>query len=158
MGSCDAAVCYDINLPFIWCKSPTLQLVKATPITEPPACFMVGVLRGVGLQLFYQLLTTHRLSYLTPKFRILIHQSKGLYPTALLFSFCALWPNGAFWYWFDSTVVSWQQFCHIKLLFCWPALQSLLIIVNIDTFFSTLVQLFSDVWSSQPSVMQPCDW
>ena len=57
-------------------------------ITEPPPCFMVSVIQTV--KFFHQLFATHRTPYLTPKFQTLIHQSKGLYSTTLLFSLLTL--------------------------------------------------------------------
>ena len=64
-------------------------------------------------------------------FRTLIRQSKGLYSTDLLFSFCALRTSGVFWQCLaSSTVVFWQQFCHLAQL------HSLFLTVDVDKFFS----------------------
>ena len=66
---------------------------------------------------FHQSFAAHRPCYLIQRFRTLIHQSKRLYTTALLFSLCAPWPIGVFWHCFASlAVISRLQFCHISLL------------------------------------------
>ena len=106
-----------------------------------------------GLQLFHLLFTSPRLSYLTERFRTLIRQSKGLYSNALLPSLCASWPIGTFWYCFaSSTAVSWQQFYPIGQLYRVFSSQWML-----THFFTTFIQLCSNVWCRQPSVMQAGD-
>ena len=55
-----------------------------------------------GLQLFHELFTAHRPSYLIQRFWTLICQFKGLYSTALSSSLCMGWPTGAFWHCFAS--------------------------------------------------------
>ena len=57
------------NLPFNWCKPPTLQLATPSPytITEPPLCFIVGVIQAfVALSLIlrstYTLLLDRKIS------------------------------------------------------------------------------------------------
>ena len=113
-------------------------------------CFTVAVIRvgGVGEQLFHLFFAAHWASFLTPKFQTLICQSKGPYSTVLLSSLCAPWPTGAFWHCF---AISWHQFCYIgqphRVFSQWM----------LTHFFTTLVQLYSDVWSSQPSVTQAAD-
>ena len=95
------------------------------------------------------LIDAHRLSNLTERFLILIRQSKRLHSTALLSSFYAPWPTGAFSHFFpSSTIVSWLQFYHVGQLHT----------VDVDTFFTILVQLFSDASNSQPSITQAGDW
>ena len=73
--------------------------------------------------------------------------------TALFSNLWVLLPTGPFWHCFASlTVVSWQQFCYTGQ-FHWVF--SLLWMLT--HFFTTLVQLHSEVSNSQPSVMQACD-
>ena len=70
-----------------------------------------------GLQLLNQLSAKYRPSYLTQRVWPLVHQSKELYSTPILSSLWATWPTGAIWHCFSSsTVISWQQFCHIGQL------------------------------------------
>ena len=101
------------NLFFTVCKSLILQLAKAPhTITEPPPCF-TWLAWYRRLRLFHQLFAAQRPSYLTQRFRTLIHHSKRLNSIALLSSlYC-----GAFWHCFaTSTMVSSLQFCHIGQL------------------------------------------
>ena len=104
------------------------SLHPTTRITEPPSRLTVSVIRG--LQLFHQLFTAHRPSYLCQRFRTLIHQSEGLFYCSLVQSLCAL----AHW-----SVL--PLFCFIKsgfltaILSYGSASQSHPFTVNVDTFF-----------------------
>ena len=103
-----------------------------------------------GLQLFHQLFTTHRPPPIWSKdFELWFVSSKDFIP---LF-YCAPWPTWAFWHCFvSSTVMSWQQLCHIGQLH--KVFTSQWILTH---FFTTLDLLCNDVWSSQPPVTQAGD-
>ena len=153
MGSCDAAVCcYSQSDSICYSRGANLwflQLAKPSHTVTEPSLFM----HSIWLHLFHQLFTAHRPTYLTQRFQTLFRQFKRLYFTTLLSILYVPWPTGAFCHCFaSSTVVSWQQFCYIGQL------HSILLTMDVDIFFfTTLVQLWSDVWSSQLSVTQTGD-
>ena len=129
MGSRDAAVCYDswsdsiyssLDANLYWRKLST------------PKRSLLHALRLVwyrGLQHFHQHFATHRSSYLTQRFRTLIHQSKGLFHCSVVQSLCALA------YWSLLTL-----FCFLNSGFLLailpykPASQSLLLTMDIVSF------------------------
>ena len=86
--------------------------------------------------------------FIRPKyFELWLARPKDFIP---LLYFWMPWPTGTFWHWFVSTtVISWLQFWHIGKLHRVFFLQMML-----SLFFMTLVQLWSDVYSSQPSITQ----
>ena len=87
------------------------------------------------------------------RFWTLILHMKELYPMILLSSFCIPWPTGAFWHCFaSSTVVYLQHFCSIGQLYKVSSLQW-----KLTHLFTALFQLWCDIWSSKPSVMQADD-
>ena len=105
-------------------------------------CFTVCVIQGVPA--------------LSPTFHCtyLFICPKDFIPLLYCALFVCHWPTGAFWHYFtSSTVVSWQQFCHVGQLH--RVFSSQWIRTH---FFMTLVQLCCDVWSSQPSFTQAGDW
>lgn len=114
--------------------------LNALFVTEPPPCFTFGMIQGVAA--LSQHFAVDRPSYLSQRFR----QSKGLYFTTLLSSFCAPWPTGAFEFFYSGFLIANLPYK--------PASQSLFLTVDVDLFFSILVQLRNDVWSSQPSIKQ----
>ena len=152
----DVAVCCNSRSDSI-CPSPganpRLCNWQASPysITETPQCFTIEVIRAV-----VALSPTYRRSknlLFDPKIsnfdlcveRTLFHSSivQFLFAMAywsLLTLFCFL-KSG-----FSTVILPYRT-----------ASQSLLLIVDIDTFFTTLVQLCSEVWGSQPSVTQVDD-
>ena len=102
----------------------------------------------------YVYISIYRPSFLSQRFRTLIHPSKGLYSITLLSSLCVPWVTGAFWHCFtSSTVVSWYHFCYITQLHRVSFSQWIL-----THFFMTFIQLCIDVWSSQPPVTQAGQW
>ena len=97
---------------------------KPFTLTENPPCFTVGVIQR--FQPFHQFFAAHRPSYLTERFRTLIHQFKGLYSTALLSSLYAPWPIGAFRF---------INSCSLTAILSYRAASQSLITVDVDTFF-----------------------
>ena len=156
MGSCDVAVCRYSRSDSI-CLSPGVYLwfrnkQKTTSHHDRASSMLYSFYYARGNCSFTNSLP-YRPSYITERFRTLIRQSKKLYSTALLSSLCAPWPTEASWYCLvSSTVVSWQQF------YLTGELQRGFSSQWMRTYFFTiLVKLCSDVWSSQPSVKQAGD-
>ena len=143
MGSCDAAASSDrwSDLICPWSgANPDFAISKSPQHHNRAFSMLYSWFDTWGCSSF----TTYRPSYLTQRFWTLIHQSKGLYSTSLLFSLWAYWFTGAIWHCFvSSKVVSQQQFCHRGQLHKNLLLQWILA----DFFFMTLVQLCSDIWS-----------
>ena len=128
-----------IQFAFHLMQIPNLAIGKSPlPITQPPPSFMIGVIQGVAA-----LSTIHTQTFLVDqKILTLNSQPKGLCSTAL----CVPWLIEDFWHCFaTSTTVSSLQFCHIGQLHRDFSSHWMLTL-----YFTTLVQLCSDVWCSQP--------
>ena len=96
-------------------------------ITELPPCFMVGVISNLDSSV-----------------------QKTFYHFSIVQS---LWNFLTLFCFFNSVFFTLQQFCHIDQFH--RVFSSLWMLT--DFFFMTLVQLCSDIWSSQPSVSQAGD-
>ena len=123
------------NLPFIWCKSRLCDWQKAFIITELLPCLRLMCYRG--FQHIHQHFTAHRPYYLTERSPTWIHQSKGLYSTALLCkSFAALAHMSllSLFCFFSSCLLT--AIMQYKL-----TSQSLLFTGNAETFFSCAISV-----------------
>ena len=119
-------VWYDLPSPGV---NSQLCNWQKPPHHNRASSMLYGLVWYRGLQLFHQIFTAHKASYLTQIFWTLIHLSKGLFSTAWLSSVYVPWPTGAFWHCFaPSTVLSWQEIYHIGQLHS-------LLTVDVDTFF-----------------------
>ena len=123
-------------------------------IIEPPPCFTIGeILVVIALSPTFRHTLTPLFNQKISNFDSSIQRS--LFHCSLVQSLCAL----AHW----SLLT---KFCFLNsgilppILPYKPASLCLFPIVDVDTFFATLVQLCCDVWSSQPSVTQVAeeDW
>ena len=120
------------NLPFTWCKSPTLQLAPPT-ITEPLLCFTVGVIQG-GCSSFINSLLHIDPSIWPKDFKLWFISPK------ILFHSTSVQALHALTHWSFLTL-----FCFLNsgfltaILLYRPASLSLLLVVGVDIFFTTLV-------------------
>ena len=161
--------CFSLLLVYLWqsslvcfgslscnCRKLAFHLVQipdfeTRAITEPSSCFTVCAIQGiVGLSpsprciwilLLVQIFRTDS-SALTTLFHFSSHVQS-------LYALTHWWLLTFFP---SSTVVSWQEFCHTNQLYILSSSEWILMY-----FLTTLVQLYSDIWCSQPSVTQACD-
>ena len=129
MGSWYAVIVRPIQFALHLVQIPDFVIGKSLPPrrhNRAPSMLYSWCDEWGRMQLFHQPLAAHRPSYLTQRFQTLIHQSKGHYSTALLLNLFVLWHTGAFWHCFAlSSILPYK-----------PASQSLLLTVDVDTFFS----------------------
>ena len=113
---------------------------QKTPDHNKASFMLYGWFDTGNCSSFTKPFAAHRTSYLSQSFRTFIRQSKGHYFTVLLSILSVPWP-------FDIVLLLQQwflQFYHIGQVHS----------ISETHFFTTLVQLCSDVWSSQLSVTQ----
>ena len=129
VGLCDARVCCDSWSDWI-CPSPSANLWlchwQKLPTPWQNLLHALWLMWYRGVQLFHQLFAVHRSLYLTQRFWTLICQPKGLYSKALLFCIHVTWHSFA-----SSTVAFLTAVQPYR-----PVSPSLLLIVEVDTFFS----------------------
>ena len=136
------------------------DLIQFAPHLVQTPDFAIGLFHVLwlvwywGLQLFHRFFVAHGTSYLSPRFRTLIRQFKGLYSTALLTSLCAPWLTGAFWNCFVSSTVA-TLYCNSAILASFIVFFSQL--THVDPFFHDIGSVVKWFWCIQLSVTQTGD-